>query len=204
MSFSEFKDIPQVQRKYGIKYKESNFIEVSEFAVPESFRKDFAFNLENFDAFSSEGARCEIIIFPILREVYRPYSSILALWVQKPVSFDDELTGTPDYIVSKRSEYGKLFLESPILSVVEAKKNDFEQGWGQCLAELVASQKLNNSEAPVYGIVTDGETWKIGLLENKVFTRNIKNFTIDDLSELFSSLNFVFKKMVAGITTKPV
>ncbi|CAK0744008.1 conserved hypothetical protein [Gammaproteobacteria bacterium] len=196
MSFSEFKDIPQVQRKYGIKYKESNFIGVSEFAVPESFRKDFEFNLENFDAFSSEGARCEIIIFPILREIYQVYSSTLSLWVQKPLSFDDELTGTPDYIVSKRSEYGKLFLESPILSVVEAKKNDFEQGWGQCLAELVASQRLNNNEVPVYGIVTDGKTWEIGGLEANVFVKNIRSFTIDNLSELFSALDFVFKEML--------
>ena len=58
MSFSEFKDIPQVQRKYDIKYKEQNFIEINEFVVPESFRKEFEFNLENLDAFSSEGARC--------------------------------------------------------------------------------------------------------------------------------------------------
>jgi hypothetical protein len=27
--------------------------------------------------------------------------------------------------------------------IVEAKQNDFNEGWGQCLAELVASQKLD-------------------------------------------------------------
>jgi hypothetical protein len=37
---------------------------------------------------------------------------------------------------------GKTVLEAPMVIVVEAKKNDFEQGWGQCLAELAASQKL--------------------------------------------------------------
>jgi hypothetical protein len=36
-----------------------------------------------------------------------------------------------------KSELGKKVLESPLLAVVEAKKNDFEQGWGQCLAESV-------------------------------------------------------------------
>ena len=140
MSFSEFKDIPQVQRKYDIKYQEIDFIIRNEFVVPEIFKQEFYFNLTNMDIFASEGARCEIIIFPILREVYKNYSAKFSLWVQKSISYDSELTGTPDYIVSKKSEYGKIFLESPILAVVEAKKNDFEQGWGQCLAELIASQ----------------------------------------------------------------
>jgi hypothetical protein len=128
--------------------------------------------------------------------MYKNYSEKLAFWVQKSISFDNELTGTPDYLISKKSEYGKLFLEHPVLAVVEAKKNDFEQGWGQCLAELVASQKLNdNVKLPVYGIVTDGKTREFGQLESKIFTKNIKGFTIDDLSNLFSALNFVFNEI---------
>ncbi|MEN8221402.1 MAG: hypothetical protein ABFS56_34705 [Pseudomonadota bacterium] len=145
---------------------------------------------------ASEGARCEIRIFPILREVYKNYSDKFALWVQKSIYYDSELTGTPDYIVSQKSEYGKIFLESPILAVVEAKKNDFEQGWGQCLAELIAYQKLNdNIEQPVYGIVTDGKIWEFGQLKDQLLTKNMISFTIDNLSELFGALDFVFKKI---------
>jgi hypothetical protein len=58
MSFSEFKDIPQVQRKYDIKYRETNFIITDDFFVPELFRQEFEFNLENMDTFASEAARC--------------------------------------------------------------------------------------------------------------------------------------------------
>jgi len=199
MPFSEFKDIPQVQRKYEIKYQESHFItanDFNDFVVPDIFKQEFDFNVKNLDIFASEAARCEIIIFPILREVYKKYSTKFALWVQKSLSYDAELTGIPDYIVSRKSEYGKLFLDYPVLAVVEAKKNDFEQGWGQCLAELVASQKLNdNVDFPVYGIVTDGKTWEFGLLKHKFFTKNIRSFTIDDLSLLFGALNFVFKQI---------
>jgi hypothetical protein len=196
MSFSEFKDIPLVQQKYDIQYQESNFITQNMFEVPKIFKQEFDFNLNNMDIFASEAARCEIIIFPILREIYKNYFEKFALWVQKSISYDNELTGTPDYIVSKKSKYGKIYLESPILAVVEAKKNDFEQGWGQCLAELVASQKLNNNtEQPVYGIVTDGKVWEFGQLDNKLFTKNIKIFTIDNLSELFAALDFIFQKI---------
>ena len=58
-----------------------------------------------------------------------------------------------DYLFSKRSKLGKTVLEMPVVVVVEAQKDDFTQGWGQCLAELIAAQKLNNTvQLPVYGI----------------------------------------------------
>jgi len=73
--------------------------------------------------------------------------------------------------------------------VVEAKKNDFEQGWGQCLAELVASQKINNNETnSVYGVVTDGNLWQFGRLQEHLFTKNEKNYIIDNMQELFGAL----------------
>jgi hypothetical protein len=39
------------------------------------------------------------------------------------------------------------------------------------LAEMVAVQLINkNAQKSVYGIVTDGERWEFGKLENDVFT----------------------------------
>ena len=70
--------------------------------------------------------------------------------------FRSDLSGTPDYIIAAKSPLGKTELETPLVVVAEAKKNDFEQGWGQCLAELVAAQRLNRDPLfPVYGIVTE-------------------------------------------------
>jgi hypothetical protein len=34
--------------------------------------------------------------------------------------------------------------EEPYLIVIEAKKDNFEEGWGQCLVELITAQKLNH------------------------------------------------------------
>ncbi|NOQ35001.1 MAG: hypothetical protein GQ569_03805 [Methylococcaceae bacterium] len=200
MSFSEFKNIPEVQKKYAIKYSETNFIKAKILSVSSEFQQAFDFNLDHFDAFASEAARCEIIIFPVLREAYKPYAELFALWVQKSISVDKELNGTPDYMLSKKSAYGKLYLENPLLAVVEAKKNDFEQGWGQCLAELVAAQKINEDESlPVYGIVTDGKNWEYGYLKGHHFYKNTKSYSIDNLSELFGSLDFIFQQIVESI-----
>ena len=92
-----------------------------------------------------------------------------------------------------------LSVGSPLIIFVEAKKNDFEQGWGQCLAELVAAQKINdNTDLPVYGIVTDGILWQFGQLIGDTFTRNRTNFA-DNLPILFGAVDSVFKATKPGV-----
>ena len=193
MAFSDYKTISQVQAEYKIKYQEENFILVKDFELSEAFLEDFEFNQKNMDIFSSEAARCEIIIFPILREVYKHYYEKTSFWVQKSISYDDKLNGTPDYVVSKKSDLGKTMLEFPLLIVVEAKKSDFEQGWAQCLSELVAAEYLNKTpQIPTYGIVTDGKLWEFGKLVEKDFTKNIDSFTVTGLKKLFGAVQFIF------------
>jgi len=193
MAFSDYKTISQVQAEYKIKYEEDNFVAVKEHKVSDIFIEEFEFNQQNMDVFSSEAARCEIIIFPILREMYKYYYKKISLWVQKSIAYDEKLNGTPDYIISKKSELGKTMLEFPLIIVAEAKKNDFEQGWAQCLSELIAARYLNNNpEMPVYGIVTDAKLWEFGKLTEKGFTKNTDSFIVTDLNKLFGALKFIF------------
>ncbi len=150
--------------------------------------------MQNINVFSSEASRCEAIIFPILREVYKAYADNYALWIREPIIYDETLSGTPDYLVATKSELGTTVVGTPLIMLVEAKKNDFEQGWGQCLAELVAAQKINDApDVPVYGIVSDGERWQFGKLVDDGFTQNRTTFSIDNLPVLFGAINAVFK-----------
>ncbi|MEE4355897.1 MAG: hypothetical protein V2I97_05460 [Desulfococcaceae bacterium] len=192
MAFSDFKNIGEVQKKYSIKYKEELFITVHEIQPSENFVNDFEFYKENIDVFSSEASRSEVIISPILREIYKKYYEEYSFWIQKSIAYDDILCGTPDYIFSEKSELGKTVLEKPIVIVVEAKRNDFEQGWGQCLAQMVASQKINDDiGTPVYGVVTDGNLWQFGKLEKDCFFKNRENFTVDRLNLLYGALDHI-------------
>ena len=195
MAFSDFKTIPDVQKKFGIRHIENDFIKIEEDASPsEQFLKELEFSRQYIPVFASEGARCEAVIYPILREVYKAYATNYALWIKEPLAYDETLSGTPDYFVSTRSELGMLIVGTPLIMLVEAKKNDFEQGWGQCLAELVAAQKINEDpERPVYGVVSDGERWQFGHLLGNVFTQNRTSFSVDDLPPLFGAVDFVFK-----------
>jgi hypothetical protein len=192
MAFSDFKNISEVQKKYHIKYLEEHFMKSQDISPSDSFVEDFEFNKENIDIFSSEASRSEIIISPLLRDVYKKHYQGYSFWIQKSLSYDDILSGTPDYIFSRRSELGKTVLETPLVIIAEAKKNDFEQGWGQCLAELIASQKLNNTpQRPVYGIVTDGNLWQFGRLVNDTFVKDRGNFTIDNLPHVYGALEYL-------------
>ena len=81
MAFSDYKTIAQVQAEYKIKYQEENFILGQEYQPSDVFIQEFEFNQRNLDAFSSEAARCEIIIFPLLREVYKNYYKKISFWI---------------------------------------------------------------------------------------------------------------------------
>ena len=195
MPFSDFKTIPDVQERFQIRHVEDDFVELENTVVPsEQFLQELEFSRQYIDVFASEGARCEAVIFPVLREVYKGYAEHYALWIKKAIAYDEVLSGIPDYFISTRSELGKLVVGIPLIILVEAKKNDFEQGWGQCLAELVAAQKINEDmEHPVYGIVSDGTLWQIGHLVNETFTQNRTSFSVDNLPVLFGAIDSVFK-----------
>ena len=195
MAFSDFKKISEVQEQFRIKYMTSDFFKVEAANPPEQFLQEFRFTMQNINVFSSEASRCEAIIFPILREVYKAYADNYALWIREPIIYDEILSGTPDYLIATKSELGMTVVGTPLIMLVEAKKNDFEQGWAQCLAELVAAQKINaDSDVPVYGIVSDGTFWQFGRLVGDAFTQNQINFSVDNLPVLFGAINAVFKE----------
>jgi hypothetical protein len=194
MAFSDFKTISEVQEKYNIKYSYNDFFGVEAKDPSEHFLKELEFSRQHIDFFTSEGSRCEVVIFPILREIYKDYAEYYGLWVKKTITYDEILNGTPDYLIATKSELGITVVGMPLVMMVEAKKNDFEQGWGQCLSELVAAQKINDDPSfPVYGIVTDGTVWEFGKLVGDVFTRNRTNFTLANLPILFGAVDSVFK-----------
>ena len=182
MAFSDFKTISEVQERFRITYSENDFVEVEPSIPSAEFLRDFEFTREHINVFASEASRCETIIFPVLKESYKAYADRYALWIKKSIAYDDTLNGTPDYFISTKSELGKTVVGSPLILLVEAKKNDFEHGWGQCLAELVAAQKINDDvDFPVYGIVTDGTLWQFGQLIGNTFTQNRTDFVLANL-----------------------
>ncbi len=195
MSFDSYKTIGEVLKEFTITATETNYILETDTVIREAFKEDLEFCLREFTVEESEYAICETIIFPLLKEVYRQYRDKFTLWSHKAITYDQQLTGIPDYILAKRSPLGKQIFEKPYFVAVEAKKDDFIKGWGQCLAEMVAIQKLNDqSEQTIFGIVSNGQVWQFGKLKGNLYTREINNYTISDLERLYSAINYVFSQ----------
>ena len=203
MNFSDFRGISEVQEKFDITYAEEDFVKVHDAEPSEQFLQDFEWTRQNLNVFVSEASRCEAIIFPVLKENYKAYADNYELWIGTSIAYNQTLSGTPDYLISTRSRLGKTVVGKPLIILVEAKRNDFDRGWGQCLAELVAAQKMNNDAAfPVYGIVTDGNLWQFGRLVGDTFTQNRTDFVLTNLPRLFGAVSAVFKAATESASTR--
>jgi hypothetical protein len=194
MPVATFKNIDDVAKAYQVRVEFRRFIELLPYPVDERFQQELTFNLENLVVKMSEVAVGEFLIAPILREIWKSYTDALLLWSHVAISAGEEFSGVPDYLFTKRSPLG-MVRDEPYLLVVEAKKDDFDTGWGQCLAAMVAVQKLNGDERhTIYGVVSSGETWQFGKLSGKQFIRDTRSFTITDLPNLFAALHYIFEQ----------
>lgn len=195
MPFKLYQTMGEVLREFNITYLEDNFVQPYPINISDYIRAELDFNLKEVVIENSEYAVCETLIYPILREVWKNYINDFMLWSHQSLKYDDNLSGVPDYIIAQRSPLGKVVFEKPYFIVVEAKKDNFSQGWGQCLAELIAVQKLNNNpEQTIFGIVSNGERWEFGKLYNSQFTKNLKGYNIEGLDDIFAAIAYIFEQ----------
>lgn len=188
MAFTNFKTLADVLRLHKIRYQKADFKILKNVTTPEALREDIEFTLREVPFNISEAAIGENLIYPILKAAWRPFSDFLSIWSHQPIHFD-EINGVPDYLIANRSEQGIIFLETPFVAVVEAKRDDFIGGWAQCGLEMATIQKFNNdNRISVYGIVSNGEIWKFGFLRENSFTEFNQSYDLTDLDALLSAL----------------
>ncbi|MEH2051807.1 hypothetical protein [Nostoc sp.] len=202
MAFSSFKTIGEVIKAFQVTYTESNFISEVKFNIPDYFREDLELMMRDAVIDNSEFAICENLIYPVLKEVWKTYRQYFLLWSHQSLNYDETLSGFPEYILAKRSPLGKVVFDKPYFILIEAKQDNFEAGWSQCLAEMIAAQRLNGEyQIVIFGIVSNGATWQFGKLEGEIFTRNVTPCTIYELDKLFAVVNFIFQQCEAQLNT---
>ncbi|WPD20817.1 MAG: hypothetical protein SD837_11475 [Candidatus Electrothrix scaldis] len=191
MPYGTFTSVAEVAREFDITVSGSTaFVEKLQIEIPDYHLNNLEKKLVDDLNFINEVTICERIISPILELVSDQYES-LKLWSHVPYNVDQAkgLVGEPDYLVAPKTKYGDMGI--PPLCIVEAKKDNFEEGWTQALAEMVAASLQGATTS--YGVVTTGNTWAFGKLEQQVFTRDPKKFSATvDLQEIFEILNWVF------------
>lgn len=124
---------------------------------------------------SSESARQQVIIAPILLEICKITQTRLN--VEYPVSVSDWLKGSFDYYINK--DRGML--------VVEAKQADLNRGFTQLAVELIALDQWTSKDTPIlYGAVTTGEDWRFGIYKRaeKIIIEDTKLYRVPEEIDL--------------------
>ena len=90
-------------------------------------------------AINTEKSRSEWIIAPILGEFREQLRDKVSIFSGKKFDVDSSrgLDGYCDYLISLNPE--QYYISAPIFTIVEAKNEDIVEGFGQCIATMVAA-----------------------------------------------------------------
>jgi len=136
MAFSNFQSISEVLEAYSIKYEEAVFIAPTSHGASQAFIDALRFTLDNVDVYSSEGARTELIIAPILLEIYKKFVETHAFWVQTLHSTVCRITfSEPNRLWAKR------FWVCRLSSSSKRRKTISSRGGGNALPSWLPRRK---------------------------------------------------------------
>jgi hypothetical protein len=193
--YSEFKTIEQFLSLYPLQIERAYFLPDKPLSLPNEMVSALRFSLENQAEIESEAFYEEAFIFPLLHWAWMRHPQ-LKLWSHRTLDYDGVLCGQPDYLLARKAT-GTVrgFLNPPLLAVVEAKRQDFEGGWGQCVAEMLACQKLNKKPTiTIFGIVSTGLIWEFGKLNQSQFTKHPISYGLAELERLAGNLDYLFSE----------
>ncbi len=179
------------------------FPELMPVSVPSWLRESLARGMQL--ALVSEKARSEFIVAPILLAVRELSGERIAILSGQRLDVDPErrLQGECDFILALSDPVPRL--RAPLLTVVEAKKNDIDGGLGQCVAQMVAAQAYNERSGrppgPVFGCVTTGEDWQFLRLSGTAVTIDQGRLYIDNVGGILATLLATIQ--AAGLSAEP-
>ena len=154
--------------------------------------------LECFDLQAVEESK-KLLIDAICEEAIQEFKH-LRIW--KGASLEsDRTSGYVDYLVAERQRY----LEAPMLCIIEAKKDDFEQGLAQCLVEMQACQFINQKlgkNIDILGIVTNGNTWNFYKLTVAGQAYEAAPHALGDLEVVLGWLYYIFQECERNLGSK--
>jgi hypothetical protein len=198
VSYSDF-SIDDVKARFNLRLEEGQdlFAAVPAVEISPLLRDTLAENVPLALAISTEKARSELIIAPVLLEARRQVQRRVSLFsgVDFPVDPEQGLKGVCDFLLSLSAE--QLTIEAPVVAVVEAKNENMKAGIGQCLAQMVAAQLFNERRgrrmAAVYGIVTTGNNWKFLRLADTIAFVDLAEYHIKEVGRVVGIITTMLK-----------
>lgn len=153
---------------------------------------------------SSEKARSELLIMPILIEVKQRNPNKITIFsgYQFDVDKKSGLSGFCDYLISNKDN--AVFVESPIIAIAEVKKEqDLIEASPQCISEMYAAklfnEKYNTVVSEIYGAVTTGYEWLFIKLEGSNVWIDANRYYIKQLEELLGVWQWIIDRFSSPI-----
>ncbi|MCI5228120.1 MAG: hypothetical protein D3918_16080 [Candidatus Electrothrix sp. AX2] len=193
MPYGKFESVEQVARLFSVKVNDAFVAGSKAIELPTPLVQSIRAKLLDSLSFRNEATICNKVITPILNAVAEQ-NKPLNIWIEEPFYVDQEkgLVGEPDYLIAPATAYGGMAL--PPLCIIEAKKQDWDAGWAQALAEMVAAS-LQGAET-CYSAVTTGKIWQFGKMESSIFSKDPNQISATrELQLVFDTLNWVFSEV---------
>ncbi len=193
MAYTDF-SLDMLKQQFGLHVQEESvpFVTPALVAISDLLQQTLAENVPVALDISTEKARSEFIIAPLLMEVRRQLHYRISLFsgVEFNVDMAQGLRGVCDFLLSLSPL--QLAVEAPVVVVVEAKNENIKQGLIQCIAEMVAVQRFNqerhNTIKTVYGAVTTGNLWKFLRLSDTVVSVDLVEYHIRQIEQVVGML----------------
>ncbi|RKZ39250.1 MAG: hypothetical protein DRQ49_12070 [Gammaproteobacteria bacterium] len=192
MSYSDFKTLEQINDELGIVIKDENrlYTQTEPVKLSQLFVEIMKMAFDLAIKIDTEMARQSFIVDNVLIELKRQVG--ISFFVGNTFNVDSSkgLTGNPDAIISHSDN--QLYVTSPVVVLVEAKKSDIGSGYAQCIAEMEAArifnEKKGNDIPIIYGVVTDGAIWRFISLQNNIAAIDSYLYHFGDGSQILGIL----------------
>ena len=197
MAYSDYTSLQKLTVELGITHKRqplfSSIIPVN----PSQKLIDDINEAQSYFSLTTEKAKSEFLITPILKEVKR--SHLESVSVFSGVNLDTNrsgLSGFCDFILTATADSVEMC--APICCVVEAKNRSIEEGFAQCAAEMFAALLFNEQNdlktAQMFGCVTNGYEWHFLKLEHNCVFIDGMRFFLNDLAPILGIFQMIISQ----------
>ncbi|MEM7535515.1 MAG: hypothetical protein AAF639_25290 [Chloroflexota bacterium] len=198
MAYSDFKTFDILNSKFPITISsDSLFADISRVEQSAFLVETLAENIPLALSISTEKARSELMVMPILVEVRKQLNRQISLFsgVEFTVDTSMGLSGYCDYILSRSSI--QIFIDAPVVCMVEAKNLDLSKAYPQCIAEMIAAQRFNaeksNEIETIWGAVTTGSNWRFIRLIGYDVTIDFDEYLISQIDKILGIFQHILE-----------
>lgn len=196
MAFGDFK-YPDLLQQFGLTWQTvpNLFAGVPSVEPAPAFRETMVIVSQLASIVNTEKARSEWMIAPLLGDFWSRYRGQLSLFSGADFQADPgaKLNGYCDFLIGRAPQQPQII--APVMVIFEAKKENINDGLGECIAGMLGAQRFNQrTNAPVdavFGCVTSGTAWKFLRLAGNVVTYDLIEYELAQADRILGILTHV-------------